>query len=103
LVSSASSTSAREKNTTTGVFLLGDGGGLDIKPTATRADLLDIDEPQGANPLRETLRLAVLSGPIPQRGRAVSWLSAEARGSEAPAGRVRYVRELTPMPEHLSD
>ena len=54
------------------VFLLGDGGGLDVKPPASRADNLDIDEPQGANPLREPLHLAVLSSPIPPHGRATS-------------------------------
>lgn len=94
-----------------GIFVLGDGGGSDIQPPKSDADLLWIDPPVGANPLREELHYAVMSGSIPQRGTVEAWLSAEARGSaiETRAGgglrnrwSVRYVREFEGVPASLA-
>lgn len=87
------------------VWILGEGGGLGISPPASAATRLDIDPPRGANPLREPLRFAVLSGPLPQRGEVASWLSAEAWGSTAVQGRwrVRYVRPVQGVPRTFAE
>lgn len=88
------------------IRLLGDGGGR-IQPRESRAPI-QMDEPQGENPLAVPLRLAVLSGPIPSQGEVVRWLSADARGSGPELGgswRVRYVPEVratTPRSEDLA-
>jgi hypothetical protein len=87
-------------------FLLGDGGGLDIDPALSTADLLWMDtlRENDPNPLREELHLAVFSGPLPQRGVAESWRFALPRGSTG-RGRwsLRYVRELPGAPASLSE
>jgi hypothetical protein len=72
------------------VAILGEGGGR--WPNAERADLV-LDEPL-SNPLAAPLRLAVMSGPIPPRGKVARWLSGGAAG-HAGAGRyrVRYLRD----------
>lgn len=92
------------------VYVLGEGGGGDIRPEREEASLLDLDPPCEGNPLREELHYAVLSGPIPQRGSVASWTSAEAVGSprnESGPGRnrwsVRYVREIAQMPASLAE
>lgn len=83
----------------TSVWLLGDGGGLDIQPPRVEATLLTMDAPVEGNPLKETLHYAVFSSPIPDRGAVASWTSADAGGSvdEPSANRwsVRYVREFS--------
>jgi hypothetical protein len=85
----------------TQVFRLGEGGGSGL--TASNVEELELDPPD-TNPLREPLRFAVLSGPLPARGTVVAWLGAEARGSTGhDAGQggswsVRYLPELDPPP-----
>lgn len=92
------------------VFVLGDGGGSDIQPPKSDADLLALDPPCTGNPLREELHYAVLSSAIPQRGAIEIWLSAQARGSTSASGppgrprdrwRVRYVREIEGAPASI--
>lgn len=81
----------------TQVFRLGEGGGAGLM--ASNVEDLEIDPPE-TNPLRETLRFAVLSGPLPTRGSVLAWSEADARGSiQREGGRggrwsVRYVSEL---------
>lgn len=72
------------------LWLLGDGGGFDVDPTRSPAQL-EMDQPH-FNPLRETLHVAAVSSPLPPWGRAEHWLSAQA-GGRAGGGRwrVRYV------------
>ncbi|MBL8862672.1 MAG: Ig-like domain-containing protein [Planctomycetes bacterium] len=88
------------------VFRLGEGGGPGL--SASTVEGLELDPPED-NPLRETLRFAVLSGPLPARGSVVEWLEAEASGSAPARGRtdpgwsVRYVPELQRAPEALGD
>ncbi len=88
------------------VFRLGEGGGSGL--TASNVEELELDPPE-TNPLREPLRFAVLSGPLPARGTVVEWLEAEARGS-GPRDRsgnvswsVRYVPQLAPPPLAVDD
>ncbi len=83
-----------------GVYLLRDGGGLDIDPKPAPAPLL-LDAPQDGNPLRKKLRFAALSGPIPQRGGVLRWLPPDSGGSpESASGawRIRFVPEIAPGP-----
>jgi hypothetical protein len=88
-----------------GVFLLREGGGLDIEPTPSPAPVV-LDEPQGENPLKKKLRFAALSGPIPQRGGVLRWLPPESGGSpESPSGawRIRFVPDLASTPKGATD
>jgi hypothetical protein len=88
-----------------GVFLLRDGGGLEIDPKPSTAPLV-IDEPQGGNPLRKKLRFAALSGPIPQRGGVLRWYPPESSGSPdstSGAWRIRFVPELASTPTGATD
>ena len=83
-----------------GVFLLREGGGLEIDPKPSLAPIV-LDEPQGGNPLRRKLRFAALSGPIPQRGGVLRWLPPDSGGSpESTSGawRIRFVPELASTP-----
>lgn len=87
------------------VFVLGDGGG-DITPAPAWADRLALDPVVEGNPLREELHYAILSGPIPQRGLADSWLWFEALGSprgSAGASRwtLRFVSEFEGTPRGI--
>ena len=85
----------------TQVFRLGEGGGAGL--TASNVDELELDPPD-QNPLRSTLRFAVLSGPLPPRGTVVEWLEAEAHGSSEPKDAanpgwsVRYLPEFARAP-----
>jgi hypothetical protein len=91
------------------VFLLGEGGGLEVTPPASYAPIV-LDEPQGANPLRKQLRFAALSGPIPPLGEVLRWRPPDATGSPS-TGRiptcgkwsVRYTKELPTVPKDPSD
>jgi len=99
------------------VFRLGEGGGEGL--WASVVDELEMDATD-VNLLREPLRFAVLSGPLPPRGTVLEWLEAEARGSErasdvvghaaekartvfSGAWTVRYVPELTGAPTTPED
>jgi len=84
------------------LWLLGDGGGFDVDPTRSPAQLA-MDEPR-VNPLRETLRVAAVSSPLPPWGRAERWLSAQA-GGRVGGGRwrVRYVPAGDVRPEAAVD
>ncbi|HEV8111292.1 MAG TPA: Ig-like domain-containing protein [Planctomycetota bacterium] len=101
------------------VYLLREGGGFGIVPTRPHVAPILVDEPQGPNPLRVPLRFAALSGPIPQRGEIVRWLTQESGGSsdrvgeaaveggspEPPIGgtwRVRYLRDFAAVPNSSS-
>lgn len=89
------------------VFVLSDGGG-DITPAPAWADALALDTVVDGNPLREELHYAILSGPIPQRGLADSWLWFEALGSprgtpNASRWSVRFVREFEGAPRTLEE
>jgi len=89
-----------EKLDVGGVYLLREGGGLNIDPSPSPAPIA-FDEPQGGNPLRKKLRFAALSGPIPQRGGVVRWFPPESGGSpESTSGawRIRFVPELASTP-----
>ncbi len=63
------------------LWLVGEGGGGDIDPTASRADL-ELDAPF-TNPLVNSLTFALLSNPVPPSGGVSRWLDpieqAEAR------------------------
>lgn len=88
------------------VYLLREGGGLDIEPPATFAPL-EIDVPVGPSPLARPLRFAVLSSPLPPTGAVRRWTAAEARGSRAGSGpdprwRVRYLAESGAAPGEVS-
>ncbi|MBL8857923.1 MAG: hypothetical protein JNL28_05415 [Planctomycetes bacterium] len=92
------------------VYLLGGGGG-EIKPSRSDANLLLLDPPCRGNPLREELHYAVLSQPLPQRGRVAAWTSAQPRGSANSDKQgvsqnrwsVRYVREVGAMPNSIAE
>lgn len=62
------------------LWLLGQGGGGDIDPTASRAELrLD---PPFRNPLVEPLTFAVISSPMPRGGGVSRWVRGEPRGED---------------------
>lgn len=89
-----------------GVWILGDGGGLDVqpRPNVLKRSLV-IDEPQGRNPLRRPLELCVLSQALPQRGDVARWIHGEALGSGGSAvgsWRVRYL-PADSLPGALAD
>jgi hypothetical protein len=74
------------------------------------AAYLHIDEPVGANPLRTSLRLAVLSAPVPPSGGVLGWLPHRLQGSPTiPAGAarsswsVRFLPELQAAPRDAGD
>jgi hypothetical protein len=70
------------------LWVLGEGGGRGL--AAERAELV-IDTPV-VNPLAVPLHLAVLSGPVPPRGKVLRWLGGTALGhSGAGRFRVRYL------------
>ncbi len=72
------------------VWLLGGGGGLDVRPYYSPSALF-MDQPK-TNPLREALTFRALSTQIPRGGRAVRWLTARAGGRHGSGEwRVRYV------------
>lgn len=87
-----------------GIYLLRDGGGYGITPDPRPAPLV-LDEPQGPNPLKQKLRFAALSGPIPQRGAVLRWLSPESGGSVGANGtwKVLFVHELASTPIESTD
>lgn len=70
------------------VWILGDGGGLDIKPRVNLVRRgLALDPPIGANPLRTPLRLCAMSDALPsESGRVARWRGADVRGSRPLAG-----------------
>ncbi len=74
----------------TQVFRLGEGGGEGL--WASVVDELEMDA-SDVNLLREPLRFAVLSGPLPPRGTVLEWLEAEARGSKGPTDGVAHGAE----------
>jgi len=87
------------------VYLLGDGGGFKITPPPSLAPIV-MDAPQGANPLRVSLRFGALSGPVPQGGDVRRWLAPETSGSpERPQARwrIRYLRELSDLPPEAAN
>jgi adhesin HecA-like repeat protein len=87
------------------IFVLGDGGGLDVEPTKQSVNLLTMDAPRGANPLRREIHCAVLSSPLPPRGSVLAWKRA-SKGPYEPADTrlsVRYVREIETMPAHIAE
>jgi hypothetical protein len=60
------------------LWLVGDGGGGRLDPTASRAEL--ILDPPYKNPLVEPLTFAVLSNYLPSRGGVARWVRAEWHG-----------------------
>ena len=60
------------------LWLLRDGGGMSLDPTASIPNLI-MDAPR-TNPLRRPLRLVVVSAPLPSRIQPYRWLQAAAGG-----------------------
>ncbi len=85
------------------VAALGEGGAIAVWATvkgkgAPRAELADawlVLDPPKINPLKRDLIYAVRSNPIPEKGRAKNWLTAEGPKGRSGAGslRVRYAGE----------
>jgi hypothetical protein len=87
-----------------GVFVLGDGGGLDIVPTKETANVLTMDPPCDGNPLRKELHYAVLSSPLPPRGAVEAWKRAQNGGSDpSTRWKVRFVHEIGVMPNTIAE
>lgn len=88
------------------LWLLGEGGGMLLDPTRTSMDL-ELDPPL-LNPIPPgtELRYAVLSVPVPARGRVQRWLAGSFQGRDH-AGRasVRYlaVGDAAPVGEPVDD
>ncbi len=79
------------------LMLLGGGGGWNLDPNHTTADLLFLDAPV-VNPLRVPLRYGILSQPLPASARVTRWRNATADGwprsaqtSAAGSWSVRYL------------
>jgi hypothetical protein len=92
------------------VYVLGEGGGLNVEPTKQTANLLRMDQPIAVNPLRRELHLAVLSSPLPSRGTVAAWKHANTGASPptpplAPLSRwkVSYVHEIGAMPKSIGE
>jgi hypothetical protein len=87
------------------VFVLGDGGGINIVPTKETATVLTMDPPREKNPLLAELHYAVLSNPLPPRGVVTAWKHPESGGVAGPGSRwsVRYVREIGAMPATIAE
>ena len=79
------------------LWVLGDGGvGQGGELTVERADLV-IDQP-ATNPLAAPLRFAVMSGPLPRRGKVLRWYAGRAEGhAGSGAFRVRYLSDGAPL------
>lgn len=78
------------------LWLLRDGGGLHLDPTASVPDL--VMDPPTRNPLREPLRFAALSSPLPPWGRVARWVGASDGGHPGHGRyRVRYVPGEGPL------
>lgn len=78
------------------LWLLSEGGGLRMDPTATVPDLV-IEAPDG-NPLKQTLHLAAVSAPLPARVISYRWLEPLVGGRQG-AGRyeVSYLPATGPV------
>ncbi len=78
------------------LWLLSEGGGIRMDPTATVPDLV-IEAPDG-NPLKQTLHLAAVSAPLPARVISYRWLEPLVGGRQG-AGRyeVSYLPATGPV------
>jgi len=92
------------------LWVLGGGGASDPRVSVERAHLV-IDTP-ATNPLAAPLRFAVMSGPLPPRGKVVRWLSGQVAGHAGGGSyTVRYLRDPSDSgppvfvddPRHLDD
>lgn len=84
------------------LWLVGEGGGGDINPTASRA-LMHLDPPF-KNPLVEPLTFAVLSNPMPRAGGVTRWSGAEVEYEERNGGvRVQFLPPDLPFGAPLEE
>jgi hypothetical protein len=76
------------------LWVLGEGGATDPDTSVERANL--VIDPPATNPLVERLGFAVMSGPLPPRGKVVRWLAGHVDG-HAGTGRYRVRYLLDPV------